>query len=80
MRGSHGHLRGWDRSPGRSPAMLGESLMGKANVESSGVMNMTVGSTDPGPVFPGSMYEVSFDAVPGDPSTQSIIRVTITAN
>lgn len=49
-----------------SPAMLGESLMGKANVENSGVMNMTVGSTDPGPVFPGSMYEVSFDAVPGD--------------
>lgn len=49
-----------------NPTMLGESLMGKATVESSGVMNTTVGSSSPGPVLPGSKYEVSLDAVPGD--------------
>ena len=58
-----------------SPSILAQTLMGKPTVESSGAMNTTVGSTEPGPVLPGSMYEVSFDAIPGDRLTFATMLV-----
>ena len=34
--------------------------------KSSGVFNTPVGSTEPGPLLPGSTYEATFNAAPGD--------------
>ncbi len=48
-----------------NPTMLGASRESLEGVVRSAVFNKPVGSDDPGPIVPGSRYEFSFDASPG---------------
>ena len=49
-----------------NPAPLSQSLMSKAMVESFDVFNSPVGSSEAGPLFPGSKYEFEINASKGD--------------
>lgn len=48
-----------------NPAMLGASIESLAGVVRGEVFNMPVGSDEPGPIVPGSSYEFSVEASPG---------------
>jgi hypothetical protein len=49
-----------------NPDMLAASLKGGKGIKSVTVFNTPVGAGAPGPVTPGSAYEVTISAVPGD--------------
>jgi hypothetical protein len=49
-----------------NPDMLAASLKGGKGIKSVTVFNTPVGAGAPGPVTPGSTYEVTISAVPGD--------------
>ena len=48
-----------------NPAMLGAGIESLDGVVRGEVFNVPVGSDEPGPIVPGSSYEFSFDARPG---------------
>lgn len=48
------------------PSGLAGALGGKSGVSSSGVFNTPTGNSSPGPLFPGSSYEFTFEAERGD--------------
>lgn len=48
------------------PGMLAKSLEGGKGIKSVTVFNTPVGAKGPGPITPGSAYEVTISAVPGD--------------
>jgi hypothetical protein len=48
-----------------NPMPLYESLAVAADATQAGVFNTTVGSSDPGPAFPGESYEFEIEARPG---------------
>jgi hypothetical protein len=48
------------------PGMLAKSLEGAKGMKSVTVFNTPVGAKGPGPIAPGSAYEVTISAVPGD--------------
>ena len=54
------------------PSTLARSLAGAKNVKSVTVFNTPVNANAPGPITPGTAYEVTISAIPGD-------RLTITA-
>ena len=48
------------------PGMLAKSLEGGKGIKSVTVFNTPVGAKGPGPITPGSAYEVTISAAPGD--------------
>ena len=48
------------------PGMLAKSLEGDKGIKSVTVFNTPVGAKGPGPITPGSAYEVTISAMPGD--------------
>src|ERR1041385_533116 len=48
------------------PGMLAKSLEGGKGIKSVTVFNTPVGAKGPGPITPGSSYEVTISAMPGD--------------
>ncbi len=48
------------------PGMLAKSLEGGKGIKAVKVFNMPVGAKVPGPITPGSTYEVTISAMPGD--------------
>ena len=48
------------------PSMLAKSLAGVKGIKSVTVFNTPVGASAPGPITPGTAYEVTVAAVPGD--------------
>lgn len=48
-----------------NPMVLDENLASLDGQVSSAVFNMPVGSATPGPITPGTMYQFSFEALPG---------------
>lgn len=48
-----------------NPATLAESLKKQPGVKSSGIFNTPVGTTAPGPIGPGGVFEFTFTATPG---------------
>ncbi len=55
------------------PGMLAKSLEGGKGVKSVTVFNTPIGAKAPGPITPGSAYEVTISAVPGDRLTLTIM-------
>lgn len=49
-----------------NPDMLAASLKGGKGIKSVAVFNTPVGAAAPGPITPGSAYEVTISAMPGD--------------
>jgi hypothetical protein len=49
-----------------NPTLLGTHLGALDGQLASAIFNMPVGSASPGPILPGSKYQVTFDASPGD--------------
>jgi hypothetical protein len=49
-----------------NPATLGANASGLDGVLADAIFNTPVGAAAPGPIMPGSKYEFSFDASPGD--------------
>src|SRR5262245_59755713 len=49
-----------------NPDMLGKSLQGSKGIKSVAVFNTPVGASAPGPITPGTAYEVTISAMPGD--------------
>ena len=48
------------------PGMLAKSLEGGKGIKSVTVFNTPIGAKGPGPITPGSAYEVTISAAPGD--------------
>jgi hypothetical protein len=49
-----------------NPDTLVASLQREAGVKSSGIFNLPMGMTEPGPIRPGNAYEFSITATPGE--------------
>jgi hypothetical protein len=49
-----------------NPSMLAKSLKGQKGIKSVTVFNTPVGASAPGPITPGSAYEFTVSAAPGD--------------
>jgi hypothetical protein len=56
-----------------SPDALVKSLKGASGIVAVGAMAIPVGATEPGPLLPGSAYEFSFTAEPGQRLTLAMM-------
>ncbi len=56
-----------------SPDALVKSLSGKSGIVAVGAVAIPVGATEPGPILPGSAYEFSFTAQPGQRLTVAMM-------
>jgi hypothetical protein len=65
--GKKDHGKGLEaQSEDGNPDGLAKSLQGSRGIKSVAVFNTPVGSSGPGPITPGEIYEITISAAPGD--------------